>query len=127
MLKNIEKDSGKEIVTSVRGGKDQGTFLTDYAREMLKEYESQKNIISETLDDETFWEGVGLKITARNQMPGRVIDIEQGDVISKVKILIEPVVVTSLVTKEAVDKLDIKKGDEVFAVVKSTEVMIGKK
>ena len=127
MLKNIEKDSGKEIVTSVRGGNKQGTFLTDYAREMIKEYESQKKIISETLDDETFWEGVGLKITARNQMPGRVIDIEQGDVISKVKILIEPVVVTSLVTKEAVDKLDIKKGDEVFAVVKSTEVMIGKK
>ncbi|NOR60463.1 MAG: LysR family transcriptional regulator [Methanosarcinales archaeon] len=127
MLKNIEKNSGKEIVTSVRGGKDQGTFLTDYAREMLKEYESQKNIISETLDDETFWEGVGLKITARNQMQGEVIDVEQGDVISKVRILIEPVVVTSLVTKEAVDKLDIKKGDEVYAVVKSTEVMIGKK
>ncbi len=70
---------------------------------------------------------MGLKITARNQIPGEVIDVEKGDVISKVRILIEPVVVTSLVTKEAVDKLDIKKGDEVYAVVKSTEVMIGKK
>jgi len=116
MLKNIEKNAGKEIVKTVRGGKEQGTFLTDYARELLKEYESQKNIISETVDDETFWEGVGLKITARNQIPGEVIDVEKGDVISKVRILIEPVVLTSLVTKEAVDKLDIKKGDESFVL-----------
>ena len=52
---------------------------------------------------------------------------DTGDVISKVKVLIEPTVVTSVITSEAVDKLEIKEGDEVFAIVKSTEVMIGKK
>jgi len=127
MLKNMEERAGRPVVISVRGGKDQGTFLTDYAREMLAEYESQKNIIHETVDDETFWEGVGLKITARNQIAGKVVDVEEGDVISKVKIEIEPTVVTSVITTEAVEKLGIKKGDEVLAVVKSTEVMIAKK
>ena len=127
MLKNMQENAEQDVVTTVRGGKDQGTFLTDHGRELLAEYESQKNIIHETVDDETFWEGVGLKITARNQMIGRVVAVDEGDVISKIKIMIEPTVVTSVITSEAVDKLGIKEGDEVFAIVKSTEVMIGKK
>jgi molybdate transport system regulatory protein len=127
MLKNIEESAGKPVVKSVRGGKEQGTFLTDYAKEVLAEYESQKKIIHETVDDDTFWEGVGLKITARNQMAGKVIDVEDGDVISKVKIEIEPTVVTSVITREAVNKLGIKVGDRVLAIIKSTEVMIGKR
>ncbi|MCL7410302.1 MAG: TOBE domain-containing protein [Methanosarcinaceae archaeon] len=127
MLKSMQEGAGSDVVTTIRGGKDQGTFLTDHGRELLAEYESQKNIIHETVDDETFWEGVGLKITARNRMRGMVVEVEKGDVISKVKILIEPTVVTSVITSDAVDKLRIKEGDEVFAIVKSTEVMIGKK
>lgn len=126
MLKNIEKNAGQPVVTSIRGGKNQGTFLTEYAKEILAEYEARKKIIYETVNDETFWEGVGLKITARNQIAGKVVDVEEGDIISKVKISIEPTVVTSVITREAVEKLDIKKGDQVLAIVKSTEVMIGK-
>ena len=126
MLRSIEKSAGRKIVTTVRGGRGQGTFLTPYAKELVSEYESQKNLIHETVDDETFWEGIGLKITARNQMVGQVVAVENGEVISKVKISIEPAVVTSVITTEAVKKLDIKKGDTVFAIVKATEVMIAK-
>ena len=68
-----------------------------------------------------------LAITARNQLAGKVVDVELGDIISKVKISIEPTVVTSVITSEAVKKLDIKKEDKVLAVIKSTEVMIAKK
>jgi len=96
-------------------------------KEMLAEYDAQKNITHETIDDETFWEGVELTITARNQLAGKVVDVELGDIISKVKISIKPTVVTSVITTEAVKKLDIKKEDEVLAVIKSTEVMIAKK
>ncbi|MGP8321136.1 MAG: TOBE domain-containing protein [Methanosarcinaceae archaeon] len=127
MLKSMQENAGQNVVTTVRGGKDQGTFLTDYGRELIAEYESQKNIIHETIDDETFWESIGLKITARNQMRGKVIGVEKGDLMSNVKVLIEPTVVMSVITSEAVNKLRIKEGDEVFAIVKSTEVMIGKK
>lgn len=127
MLKSIKEGAGKDVVTTVRGGKNQGTFLTEYAKELLREYELQENIIHETIEDETFWEGVSLKISARNQIPGKVVSVDEGDVISKVKIMVEPVIVTSVITREAVEKLDIKEGDQVFAIVKSTEVMIGKK
>ena len=127
MLKKIEESAGRPIVTSVRGGNEQGTFLTDYAKEMLAEYDAKKKITHETIDDKTFWEGVGLAITARNQIAGKVVDVELGDVISKVKISTEPTVVTSVITSEAVKKLNIKKDDEVLAIIKSTEVMIAKK
>ncbi len=68
-----------------------------------------------------------LKISARNRFKGTVENIEKGAVTSNVKIKIEtPIVVTAVVTKEAVDDLDIKIGDKVEAVIKATEVMISK-
>lgn len=127
MLKKIEESAGQPVVISVRGGSKQGTFLTDYAKEILAEYDAQKKITHETIDDKTFWEGAGLAITARNQIAGKIVDIELGDVISKLKISTEPSVVTSVITTEAVKKLNIKKDDHVFAIIKSTEVMIAKK
>jgi molybdate transport system regulatory protein len=38
----------------------------------------------------------------------------------------EPSIITSVVTEEAVEKLDIKPGDRIYAVIKSTEVMVAK-
>jgi molybdate transport system regulatory protein len=69
----------------------------------------------------------GLKISARNRLRGKVIAVEKGIITAKVKIEIKvPAVVTSVITKEAVEDLDVKVGDEVEVIVKSTEVMIGK-
>ncbi len=67
-----------------------------------------------------------MKISARNQMKGKVLDIEKGDLVAKVKIQVEPATITAVITKEAVESLDIKKNDKVMAVIKATEVMIGK-
>jgi molybdopterin-binding protein len=56
-----------------------------------------------------------------------VVAVEKGIITAKVKIEIKvPAVVTSVITKEAVEDLDVKVGDEVEVIVKSTEVMIGK-
>jgi molybdopterin-binding protein len=38
----------------------------------------------------------------------------------------EPFTITSMITKEAVDDLKLKKGDKVSVIVKSTEVIIAK-
>ncbi|MEN4006709.1 MAG: TOBE domain-containing protein [Methanobacterium sp.] len=37
------------------------------------------------------------------------------------------IVVTASITKEAVEDLDLKEGEEVYAVIKASEVMIAKK
>ncbi|WP_332881597.1 TOBE domain-containing protein [Methanosarcina horonobensis] len=49
---------------------------------------------------------------------------KKSGLVSKLTIEIEPSVLTSVVTEEAVEKLDIKPGDRVYAVIKSTEVMV---
>ncbi len=68
-----------------------------------------------------------LKLSARNQFKGKVLSVDKGVITAKVNVEVRmPVVVTSVITKEAVEDLDIKVGDEVTAIIKSTEVMISK-
>jgi molybdopterin-binding protein len=68
-----------------------------------------------------------LKISARNTLKGKVVAVEKGIITGKVKVEIAvPAIITSVITKESVEDLDIKVGDEVTVIVKSTEVMIGK-
>lgn len=68
-----------------------------------------------------------MKISARNGLKGKVEKVETGPVTANVKIKIEaPGEITAVITKESVEELDIKVGDEVVAIIKATEVMIGK-
>jgi molybdopterin-binding protein len=58
---------------------------------------------------------------------GTVKSVEVGPIMANVKIEIEsPATITSIITKDAVNALDIKEGDKVTAIIKSTEVMVGK-
>jgi molybdopterin-binding protein len=68
-----------------------------------------------------------VKISARNHLKGKVTSVEKDGIMALVKIKVtEPALVTALVSREAVEDLKIKVGDEVEAVVKATEVMIAK-
>lgn len=68
-----------------------------------------------------------LKLSARNQFKGKVLSVDKGIITAKVKVEVKtPVTVTAVITKEAVEDLDVKVGDEVNAIMKSTEVMISK-
>ena len=79
------------------------------------------------MKDKEHWEWIGLKISARNRLKGKIENIEKGPVTSKIKIkIMKPVTVTAVITKEAVDDLELTTGDTVEAVIKSTEVMISK-
>jgi len=66
-----------------------------------------------------------MAISARNNIEGVISKIENGMVASTVKIKIsEATNLTSMITKEAVDELNLKEGDKVKAVIKATEVLI---
>jgi len=68
-----------------------------------------------------------MKLSARNQLKGSVIAVEKGPVSAKVKIDIGGGnVITSVVTAETVDDLGLAPGDAVVAIIKSSEVIIGK-
>jgi molybdopterin-binding protein len=67
------------------------------------------------------------KLSARNQLRGKVVAVQKGQTTAHVKIDIGGgVLVTSSITNEAVDDLALAKGDDVFAVIKASDVMVGK-
>ena len=68
-----------------------------------------------------------MKLSARNHIKGTVKNVDEGAIMANVKIEIDaPDTITSVITKESIKDLDIKEGDKVVVIVKSTEVMIGK-
>jgi len=68
-----------------------------------------------------------MKLSARNILPGRIVAVTKGTTTAHVKVELAPgLVVFSAITNEAVDDLALKVGDTVSAVIKSSDVMIGK-
>ena len=68
-----------------------------------------------------------MKLSTRNQLKGKIIEIVKGTVAAKVKIDIGGGnMLTSTITVDAVNDLKLEKGDEVVALIKASSVMIGK-
>jgi molybdate transport system regulatory protein len=128
-IQEIQKAMEEKIVETYKGGKSGGggAKLTDLGKSLLSEYKQVENYLDKVLSDPRSLEVKSLKLSARNQFKGKVLAVEKGVITAKVKVEIKmPVTVTAVITKEAVDELDIKVGDEVTAIVKSTEIMIAK-
>ena len=68
-----------------------------------------------------------MKLSARNQIKGTIVEVTKGQTTAHVRIDIgSGVIVTSSITNEAVDDLGLKVGDHAIAVIKASDVMIGK-
>jgi molybdopterin-binding protein len=67
-----------------------------------------------------------MKLSTRNQLIGTVTALIEGPVNASLKIDIGGQTVTSSITDEAVKDLDLKVGDAVTVLIKSSDVMIGK-
>jgi molybdopterin-binding protein len=66
-----------------------------------------------------------MKISARNVLKGRVVEIEKGRTTAHVRIDIgDGKVVTASITNQAVDDLGLSSGQEACAVVKASDVMV---
>jgi molybdopterin-binding protein len=67
-----------------------------------------------------------MKISARNVLKGKIIVVTKGATTAHVKIEIGGrIVVTSSITNAAVDELGLKVGQEAFAIIKASDVMVG--
>ena len=66
-----------------------------------------------------------MKISARNQLKGTIVDVVKGATTSHIRIDIGGGVVTSSITNEAVDELKLAKGKAAIAVIKASDVMVG--
>jgi molybdopterin-binding protein len=66
-----------------------------------------------------------VKISARNTLKGKIVDIVKGATTSHVRIDIGGAVVTASITNEAVDELKLAVGRQAYAVIKASDVMVG--
>ena len=70
-------------------------------------------------------EGLIMRISARNQIKGTVVEVKKGATTSHVRVDIgNGQIITSSITNEAVDELGIKAGGKATVVVKASDVMI---
>ena len=68
-----------------------------------------------------------MKLSARNQLRGTVKEVVKGQTTAHVRIDIGGgVMVTASITNEAVDDLALKTGDTATAIIKASDVMVGK-
>ena len=67
-----------------------------------------------------------MQLSARNQLKGTVKSVKSGSIMAEVEVRVEAGIVTAAITDASRERLDVKEGDQVAVVIKSTEVMIAK-
>lgn len=65
-----------------------------------------------------------MKISARNQLKGKIVGIEHGVTTSHIKIDIGGSVVTASITKTSAEELKLTVGADAYAVIKASDVMV---
>ena len=70
--------------------------------------------------------GVLVALSGRNQLRGIVDEVRSDGLLSQVRLRIGNQFLTAVITRDAVNELKLKRGDEAVAIIKSTEVMIGR-
>ncbi len=128
-VKGMEEKLHRPLVLTKVGGKvGGGAALTEEGRRLLKEFRKTRKLLFNTLDDTEAWEDVGYRLSARNRLRAKVVEVKRGAVTSQVKMrLLSANTMNSIITNEAVEDLSLKEGDEVEAIVKSTDVLVAKR
>jgi molybdopterin-binding protein len=68
-----------------------------------------------------------MKLSTRNVIKGKVVEVKEGMIMAKVKVDIgNGNVLTSLISTEAVKELNVKAGEEIQVLIKATSVMLAK-
>jgi molybdopterin-binding protein len=65
-----------------------------------------------------------MKLSARNLLKGTIVEVKKGQTNAHVRIDVAGTVVTASITNEAVDELRLQKGQQAYAVIKASDVMV---
>ena len=66
-----------------------------------------------------------MKLSARNQLKGKIVEVKKGTTTAHVRIDIGGQIITAAITNNSVDELKLEKGKTAYAIVKASSVMIG--
>ncbi|HET7220250.1 MAG TPA: TOBE domain-containing protein, partial [Vicinamibacterales bacterium] len=67
-----------------------------------------------------------VSLSGRNQLRGIVEEVRSEGLLAQVRLRVGDQTLTAVITRDAVDELRLRRGDEAIAVIKSTEVMIAR-
>ena len=67
-----------------------------------------------------------MQLSARNQLKGKITEIKEGPVSTEVVIDLDGMKIVSSITTGSAQAMNLKVGDEAFAVIKASSVMIAK-
>jgi molybdopterin-binding protein len=70
--------------------------------------------------------GVLVALSGRNQLRGIVDEIRTDGLLAQIRLRIGNQSLTAVITRDAARELKLRRGDEAVAIIKSTEVMIGR-
>jgi molybdopterin-binding protein len=65
-----------------------------------------------------------MKLSARNILKGKITDVKKGATTAHIKIDIGGQMVTAAITNEAAEELKLAKGQDAYAVIKASDVMV---
>jgi molybdopterin-binding protein len=66
-----------------------------------------------------------MKLSARNKLKGKIVEVKKGVTTSHVRIDVGGQVVMAAITNEAVEDLKLAVGQTAYAVIKASDVMVG--
>jgi molybdopterin-binding protein len=65
-------------------------------------------------------------LSGRNQLRGIVDEVRTEGLLAQIRLRIGDQTLTAVITRDAVRELKLRRGDDAIAIIKSTEVMIGR-
>jgi molybdopterin-binding protein len=66
-----------------------------------------------------------MKISARNKLKGKIVEVKKGATTAHAKIDIGGQMVTAVITNESAEELKLAPGQPAYTVIKASDVMIG--
>lgn len=109
----------KRVQALARGGKLPG-------RRVGRKWLFDERDLSTALGQVPPAEPGGLDLSARNQLRGRLAGLHVEGLMAEARIAIGDQELVAVITRSSAERMGLRVGQEVFAVIKSTEVMIGK-
>lgn len=127
LIKILEQSLGRQVILGKIGGREGGgSRLTKLGAKLLDDYRERTGTL-EAAAEERLWDTLGYTLSARNRLKATIVSVEQDGVVAKVTLRTGgPVEIKSLITAEAARELRLKKGVKAEAVIKASEVMVGR-
>ena len=116
---------GSIRTTKTRGGHHRISEL-EIQRQLMAPEKKALSVPSAAQGKTPAVSGVLVALSGRNQLRGIVEEVRSDGLLSQVRLRIGDQFLTAVITRDAVNELKLKRGDEAVAIIKSTEVMIGR-